>query len=235
MKLVRIAAVAAAVGLLAAFAGVGRPEGASSAAGAEPRAITVNGTGIVTSVPDRADFTFGVSTNAKTATAALNANAAEMTKVINALKAEAIPAADIQTASISLQPRYNAAGDDIVGYTASNSVTAHLRSLAKAGAIVDAAVAAGANQVSGPSLTRTDQQALYQRALRAAIVDARKRAQAIASASHVRLGPVRMVTEGSNVPPPPILAGRAQAPSATPVEPGTIQIEADVMVTFGIS
>ena len=235
MKLVRIVAVAAAVGLLAAFAGVGRPEGARSASGAEPRAITVNGTGIVTSVPDRADFTFGVSTNAKTATAALNANAAEMTKVINALKAQGIPAADIQTASISLQPRYNAAGDDIVGYTASNSVTAHLRSLAKAGAIVDAAVAAGANQVSGPSLTRTDQQALYQRALRAAIADARKRAVTIAAASHVRLGPVRMVTEGSNVPPPPILAGRAQAPAATPLEPGTIQIEADVTVAFGIS
>src|SRR3989441_3112655 len=220
MKLVRIAAVAAAVGLLAAFAGVGRPEGARSASDAEPRAITVNGTGIVTSVPDRADFTFGVSTNARTATAALNANAAEMTKVINALKAQGIPAADIQTASISLQPRYNAAGDDIVSYTASNSVTAHLRSLAKAGAIVDAAVAAGANQVFGPSLTRTDQQALYRRGLPAPVADARQRGGTIAAPPPVRLGAGRVGTGGSNAPPPPPPARRGPAPAAAPGRPG---------------
>jgi uncharacterized protein YggE len=92
MKLARVLTLAALAGLLVAFAGVARPEGATSAA-SPARTITVTGTGTVTTVPDRAEFSFGVTSQARTASAALAANAAEMRKVIAALKDAGVAAA----------------------------------------------------------------------------------------------------------------------------------------------
>src|SRR5215468_4665176 len=125
-------------------------------AAASPRSITVNGSGMVSTTPNQADFTFGVTTNGGTATAALSANARLMNRVIAALKAEGIAAADIQTAEVSLSPNRNDNGDRILNYTASNSVTARVHPLSKAGPVVDAAVRAGVNEISGPSLTSSD-------------------------------------------------------------------------------
>ena len=108
--------------------------------------IVVTGQGSVSTVPDRAQVSFGVSTDAKTASAALRANAVEMTKVIAAVKGEGIAAADIKTHLVSLSPRYSQNGDTVVGYTATNSVSATIRNLSKIGGTIDAAVDAGANQ-----------------------------------------------------------------------------------------
>jgi uncharacterized protein YggE len=209
---------------------------AAAASGAAGRTITVQGTGIVTTIPDEADFTFGVSVTAPTANAALGADGRRMNAVIAAVKSQGVADADIQTAEISLSPNTNQAGTKVVDFTASNSVTVKTRAIAKAGSIVDAAVGAGANTISGPSLTASDQVLLTQRALKAAMADARARAQAIAAAAHVRLGAVRTVTEGSTTPvtfaPAPKASAAAQG---TPVQAGTVQTEEDVTVTFGIS
>lgn len=90
MKRFRLVGLAAVVALVVAFAGVGRPDRASSSGtDTSMRTITVNGTGIVTSVPDRAQFSFGVTTTAKSASAALTANSADMTKVIDTLRTQA--------------------------------------------------------------------------------------------------------------------------------------------------
>lgn len=211
--------------------------GASSAAGAAAAGrgtITVGGTGIVSSVPDQADFTFGVSVSAKTATAALAANSAQMNRVIGALKKRGVAPRDIQTAQISLSPNTNPGGNRVLGYTASNSVTADIRKIAAAGPIIDAAVGAGANEVSGPSLTSADAQRLYRQALEAAIANARAKAATIASAAHLTLGKIRTVVEASSAPSPKPFAGAVAASASTPVEPGTIQTEADVTVTFDV-
>src|ERR1700693_3207218 len=88
-----------------------------------PRTITVHGTGIVSSVPTTAVFTFGVAANGATATAALAADAVQMTKVIAALKDKGVADADIQTAEVSLSPNRNQNGDKILNYTTTNSVT----------------------------------------------------------------------------------------------------------------
>ncbi len=206
---------------------------APAALAASPRTITVNGSGIVTTVPTRADFTFGVSATANTATGALHANAAQMTKVIAALRAHGVAAADIQTAQIALSPNRNQNGDKILNYTATNSVTARVHSIAKAGPVVDAAVDAGANEVDGPSLTSGDARLLSQSALKAAVADARQRAQAIASAAGVKLGAVLSVSEQSGSSPIPFGAEKAAA-VATPISAGTVQIESDVTATFAI-
>ena len=220
------------LGTIAAMVALSMSAAASGAA--NPRQITVNGTGIVRSLPNQADFTFGVATTGDTATGALAANAKEATKVIDTLKALGIAARDIQTAQISITPNNNRAGTAVVSYTATNSVSARTAKIASAGKIVDGVVRAGANLVGGPSLTRSDQQSLSRRALKAAIADARARAQAIAAAAHVRLGRVHSVTEATNGPltSGPLAADKS---ASTPVEAGTVQTEADVTVTFDIA
>jgi hypothetical protein len=238
MKLVRLAAVAAVIGLAVALAGVGRPDGArgDTTPTESTRTITVGGTGSVKAIPDRAQFSFGVTTQAPTATQALDANANLARKVIAALKAEGIASGDLQTEAVSVQPRYSDDGSTIVGYTATNSVSATSHDLDKAGALVDAAVAAGANQVSGPSLTRSDQTELYGNALRAAVADAKSKAEAIAAAGGLQLAEIRSVVEGSSAPPPIPLSGEAAAADAspTPIEPGKQEIDAVVTVVFAL-
>ncbi len=227
MKPFRVAVFAAALSTVATVA-VG-----ASAAGL--RTITVQGTGIVTSVPDQAEFSFGVSTTGRTARQALASNAVRMSKVIAALKAQRVAPADIQTAQISLTPNTNQNGTAILNFTASNSVSATTKNVANAGSIVDAAVGAGANLVGGPSLTPSDQVLLTRKALRAAVADARARALSIAAAAHVKLGRVRTVTEVTSSPIVTAIPYAKQGAASTPVEPGTIQTEEDVTVTFEIA
>jgi uncharacterized protein len=220
------------VAVVALLAGAGGAGGASSAAPAH--AIVVSGSGSVATTPNRAQVSFGVATDAKTASAALRANGAEMAKVIAAVKSQAIAAADIRTEFVSVSPRYSPNGDEIVGYTASNSVSVTLRDLGKTGAVIDAAVDAGANQVSGPNLGRSDANALYRQALRAAIANARAKAQTIASASGLKLRRITDVSESGGPAPVPEAAKTSATPS-TPIEPGTQLVEATVTVTFSVA
>src|SRR3954466_2787235 len=210
--------------------------GASSDAAAAQHSIIVAGVGTISSKPDRAQMSFGVSTDAKTASAALRANGAEMTKVIAAIKGEGIAAADIRTETVSLSPRYSQNGDAVVGYTASNSVSVTIRSLGKLGDVIDAAVDAGANQVNGPNLTRGDQSSLYKSALRVAIANARGKAQAIAKASGLHIRRITDVQETSAAPTPlPLTDAQTARAGSTPVEGGTQVIEATVTVTFSVT
>src|SRR5215204_5067053 len=126
------------------------PDRASSAAPETAGGITVQGTGTVTSAPDRAQLSFGVESQAETAQAALAANAAQMRQMLSALKNAG--GKEVKTQSVSLSPRY---GDQmsVLGYVATNTVSATVDELAKAGDVIDAAVDAGANQVYGPSLS----------------------------------------------------------------------------------
>jgi uncharacterized protein len=198
-------------------------------------AIIATGTGSVSAVPDRAHVSFAVSTDAKSASAALRGNAAEMTKVIAAIKAQGIPAADVRTEAVSLSPRTSANGEAVVGFTALNSVSVTLRVLGKVGAVIDAAVEAGANQVSGPDLVRSEASALYRQALRAAVADARAKALTLARASGLRLRRITDVSEASAAPPPQPQAAKTDASASTPIEPGTQLVEATVTVTFAVA
>jgi uncharacterized protein YggE len=220
---------AVAVALLAGAAGAGGTTAATT-----QHSIVVTGNGSVATVPDRAQLSFGVSSDAKTASAALRANAVEMTRVIAAIKGQGIAAADIRTELVSLSPRYTQNGDAILGYTVTNSVGVTLRKLDKAGAVIDAAVDAGANQVSGPNLVRSDQSALYRAALRVAIANAKAKAQTIARASGLVLRRITDVSE-SGGPTPVADTAKVGAAPPTPIEPGTQLVEATVTVTFSVA
>src|SRR5215813_14365497 len=104
----------AAAGALVVALLIGTSGGAGAASDAVTQhSIVVTGQGSVSTVPDRAQVSFGVSTDAKTASAAMRANAAEMTKVIAAVKGQGIVAADIRTDMISLSPRYSQSGGTV--------------------------------------------------------------------------------------------------------------------------
>jgi uncharacterized protein YggE len=228
----RSLALLLAVPVVALLAGASGAVGASSAVG--QHSIVVSGDGSVSAVPDRAQVSLGVTTNAGTAASALAANAARMTRVIAALKELGVQAGDLRTDLVSLSPQTSPNGARIVGYSASSSVTATVRRLDRIGAAIDAAVAAGANQVSGPNLVRSDQSALYRAALRAAIANAKAKAQTIARASGLHLRRITDVTEGGGQTPEPVARG-AVTPSSTPIEPGTQLVEATVTVTSSVS
>jgi uncharacterized protein len=233
MKLALIAVLAAAGLAVAAFAGVFQPsrgQAAETASGA----ITATGTSSATVTPDRATFSFGTVSQATSASAALAASSQAVSRVIDALRKAGVQKSDLQTSEVSLSPRTNDTGVTIIGYTASNTVTATVRKLGDAGEIVDAAVAAGANQMYGPSLLAGDQDAAYRNALKAAVAEARAKAEVLASAAGLSLGRITAITESGSTPPMPLPAADAALTSSVPIEPGTQKIDATVSVTFAL-
>lgn len=236
MKTIRIALLALLLLAAAAMAGIGRPEAAGGADANARQGITVTGVGRVESVPNEALFSLGVSTNGSTAREALAANSAAMRKVLAALDNAGVGAKDVKTETVSVGPDYSVDGKSPSGFTARNSVSVRIRDLAKAGGVLDAASQAGANEVNGPMLTRTDRDELEAKALEDAVANARKRAGALADAADVGLGSVTAIVEGFSGGPEPWMATRASAEVAdsAPIRPGTEEIQATVTVTFAI-
>lgn len=223
-----ILAVAALLAV-SAFAGVGRPEAARGET-PPPDTVTTNGHGTITAVPDEATITAGVHTQAASAADALAQNGRLMDRVVAALKAA--HGTDLQTQQVSLFPQTDEQGQ-VTSYAADNTVSARAK-IADAGALVDAAVQAGANTVSGPALDVSGRDALYRRALGKAVEDARAKAQALADAGGFGVGQVSTVTEQSANAPVPVFQAAVAKGDATPIEPGTQDVTADVVVTFKI-
>jgi uncharacterized protein YggE len=198
---------------------------------AAPSTVTTAGHGVVSAVPDRATVTAGVHTVAETAAAALAQSSKLVDAVVAALRAAG--GARIQTQQVSLYPQTTASGR-IKGYAADDSVSAST-SVSAAGPLIDAAVSAGANTVSGPTLEVSTRDALYRQALQKAVGDARAKAEALASAGGFALGPITAVSEGPAQVPVDAAspAGRCPAGGATSIEPGEQDVAADVTVTFG--
>jgi hypothetical protein len=185
-------------------------------------------------------LSLGVQTQAATASAAQSDASAAMTKIIAAVKAAGVADADLATQAISLQPQidYSVTGKSpskVTGYQASQSLQVTVRHLDQTGAIIDAGVSAGANQVGDVSFSVADPSAATTQARTAAMADAKARAQTLAQAAGVTLGAPLSISEVSAPSPVPFAAAAAQrALVSTPVEAGTTQIEVDVQVTFAI-
>jgi len=198
--------------------------------------ITVSGSGKVTIVPDVARITLGVTINKPTVKAVREAGAKAMTDVIAALKGLGVADADIKTTDISLYPQYgNGSPQKIVGYQMNEQVLVTVRDLDKAGDVVDAATAQGANAVNGISFESGDPVKAQDDARAAAVAAAKVSAQAMAKAGDVSLGGVVSITDAS--PSSPIWyapAAGAMKDLATPVQPGTQDLTATVTVVFAI-
>ncbi len=188
--------------------------------------VTVSGEGVVLAVPDRAEISAGVETRAPTARAALQANATAMEDVLTALRSAG--GTDVTTQSVSLSTSFDDKGSPN-GFVASNIASATV-AFTKAGALIDAAVAAGANTVYGPSPSRSDADTLYREALAKAVADAGGRAAVLAKAAGRELGRVTAISE-SGAAPVPVFA-KAAADASTTVESGPQETSASVSVTY---
>ena len=191
-------------------------------------------------VPDIATLSAGVVTQAADANAALRANAEEMTKVVAAIKAAGIAERDIQTSGVNLNPQYRYAGNQppaITGDQASNNVNLTVRNIGKLGKILDALVATGANQVSGPSFDVDDKESAYDEARRSAIDKAQKRAEMYAKTLDMRVRRIVSISEGGGYGPPrpmPMMAmaRMEKAQADTPISPGESSLSVNLDVVF---
>jgi uncharacterized protein YggE len=206
---------------------------------APPAVISVSGEATVSVAPDLAQIEAGVTSDAKTAREASDANNAAMGKVLLALKGAGIEEKDFQTSRLSLQPQYppNRAGPSaIVGYRASNRVTVRLHDVTKVAGVIDTLVAAGANDIGGINFMVANASKLLDDARTQAVADARRKAEIYAKAAGVTLGvPLSISEEGA---PGPILyraklATNAMAASA-PVAQGEETLHVNVSVSWAI-
>ncbi|CAN7749634.1 SIMPL domain-containing protein [Bradyrhizobium sp. LjRoot220] len=204
-----------------------------------PPAIAVTGEATVSVPPDQAQINGGVTTEAKTAREASEANNAAMGKVLLALKGAGIEEKDYQTSRLSLQPQYppnpNRTGPAAIsGYRASNRVTIKLRDVTKVANIVDVLVGAGANDIGGINFVVTQASKLLDDAREQAIADARRKAQIYAKAAGVTLGePISISEEGAPTPMFRSKVAGGMAASA-PVAQGEETLSVAVNVSWAI-
>lgn len=174
-----------------------------------------------------------------TAAAALSDNAGRMARVLAGLKRAGIAARDVATASVSLQPQYRYAENQppvITGYQATNGVAVRFRDVAKAGPVLDALVAEGANQIDGPNLALSQPDGALDEARADAIVRARARAELYARAAGLRVARIISIAEagesaGEPNPPVAYLRSVRRGESAST---GIAAGEKDVTVTLSL-
>ncbi len=199
--------------------------------------ISVTGEAQLSVPPDLAQIDGGVTTEAKSAREASEANNAAMGKVLLALKGGGIDEKDFQTSRLSLQPQYapNRSGPNTVtGYQASNHVTIKLRDISKVAGVIDMLVAAGANNIGGINFMVSAASKLLDDAREQAIADARRKAEIYAKAAGVALGaPVSISEEGSPGPMPFRRMAAGMAASA-PVAQGEETLQVTVSVSWAI-
>jgi uncharacterized protein len=202
--------------------------------------LEVNATGRTARTPDVATIRAGVVSQAPTAAAALQDNARRMAAVLAAVKRAGVAARDVQTATIALQPQYRYADNQppvVTGYQANNTVAIRFRDIATSGAILDALVREGANQIDGPTLSIDRPDAALDEARADAVVRARARAELYAKAAGLRVDRIVAITESgesAGPPAPPIAFVRAAAPmrADSKVEAGEQEVTASVTVRF---
>ena len=204
---------------------------------APPPAISVTGEASVSVAPDLAQIDGGVSTEARTAREASDANNRAMAAILPALTAAGIAEADIQTSRISLQPQSAPTRPSgplqVIGYRASNRVTIRIRDVTKLAATIDALVAAGANEIGGINFMVSQESKALDEARVKAIEDARRKAEIYAKAANVRIGaPIRISEEGSGGPVPMRAAFKANAPAQ--IAPGEETLRVSVSVSYEI-
>ena len=192
--------------------------------------------------PDIANVSAGVVTQAADANAAMRENAAQMAKVVAAIRAAGVAERDVQTAGVNLNPQYRYAENQppvITGYQASNTVNVVVRDIAKLGRILDALVATGANQVNGPTFDIDKKDPVYDEARRAALDKARQRADMYAQALGLRVRRIVSIDEtgGMGIPRPvPMMAmAKMERDVATPISPGenVLSVNLDVVFELG--
>jgi uncharacterized protein YggE len=201
--------------------------------------VTMRGSGTASAAPDQAQMSFGIETEDADAREALDEASRVAEDIVDAVKDQGVDSDDIQTTDVSIYPRMDYDRDGpprIEGYRASIRVSVTVTSIEDTGDVIAAATDAGANSMSGPSFTLSEDNPERTQAIADAVEDARMRAEAAAEAAGKRLGDVLSVAE-EGVTAPPIQyrfdsAVAAEEAIAPPIEPGQLDLTASVKVVF---
>jgi len=202
--------------------------------------LTITADAQASQMPDIAWLSTGVVTQAADANTALRANAREMDQVMDVLKSAGIAERDIQTSGIGLSPQYRHPRNDtpaIIGYQARNTVSIRVREITRLGAVLDALVASGANQMDGPHFSIDNPEPVYDRARLAALAQARQRAALYAQALGMKVRRIVSISEGGHAS---LMGSRMEmaarvmsdAGPPTSVAPGETSVSARVSVVF---
>jgi uncharacterized protein len=203
--------------------------------------IIARGSGEVRVRPDSIHIDVGTDAQATTLDDAKSRVSTAMEKVLDALHALPLRNLTIETKTIRFTPITSPAkegrGPAIVGFTASNRVLVTAKSIpeaelaSRAGQIVDAALQAGANDVTGLDFFLADPSQAEDEALTLAVQNAASDAKTIAAAVGVTLaGPV-WIEEASASHAPRSFSLEAAVVS-TPIAVGDITIESEVTVKY---
>jgi len=204
------------------------------------RRLTVTGTGSFEAAPDMAMIRLGVTTQAKTAGAAMNQNTEQMQATVAVLKAAGIADRDLQTSNLSLQPNWTSRNSSsnqpprIVGFVARNTLAVRVRDLGQLGEVLDAVIQAGANDFQGLSFSLSDPTPAADAARRDAVADAARKARLYAEAAGVALGPIQSISESGGVRPYAAEMARAAMADAVPIEAGEVSVGASVTIVYAI-
>jgi|HubBroStandDraft_6_1064221.scaffolds.fasta_scaffold129977_2 uncharacterized protein YggE len=201
--------------------------------------IVVSGEGRISAAPDYAEITAGVTTKAKTAKEATDANAKLMAAVIAALRDGGTAQKDIATTQFSVQPVYTTQSNTepkLTGFSAFNQVAVTIRQMDKVGDIADRMVTAGATNIGNLVFLHWDASKLLDQAREAAVADARRKAELYARAAGVTLGRVVRINENSTYTPYAAMDGMFRAKTvATPIASGEDTLRVEISVGFDVA
>ena len=230
-RVVSAAACVLAVLLLAPAAGAQAPA----------RSISVTGEGSIRAANDTARVGFRVEARGATRPVALRRSSARLREVLAAIRRLGVEDPDLRTRGVTVVRPRERRGRKLPGYIARGGVTAIVRDVSRTGAVVDAAVAAGAASVEGPRFFIDDPNAALHRALVAAVRDARTKAAALAAEAGLTLGQAISIRESTFVPAESDLIGFDEDSGggggggrrvAAPTEPGRTRVFGTVYVVF---
>jgi uncharacterized protein YggE len=190
---------------------------------AEMSRLSVSGDGLARIAPDMATIQLGVTSQADSANAAMDQNSTQQAAVIKALTDTGIEQAQIQTSGLNLNPLMKYDEDrapSVTGYQASNIVTVRVADLTRLGEVLDAIVSAGANEINGITFAREDGSDAQDDARRQAVADARRKAEVLAEAAGLTLGPVLAIrdSQSSGGAPRPMMRMEAAMADSVPVQ-----------------
>ena len=196
--------------------------------------LELSAEGRTDAVPDLATIQVGVHAEAPTASAALAQQRGEMNAVFASLRTQGLTDRDIQTSELSLSPHYvdEAKSPRRLGsYQASNGVTVRVREIGRVGGVVDALVAAGANEIDGIGFGLSDPGAAEDAARRAALKALQAKADLYAAATGYRIRRLVRLSESGGFQPQPmgIMAIRRLA---TPVAEGALTVQVSVTAEY---
>lgn len=204
--------------------------------------LTAFGNGSASAAPDIAVVTLGVVSEAASAKDALSANATDMTAVVKSITDAGVDTKDVATSGLFVEPVYSDASraangqSKITGYRVSNQLTVKIRDLAASGPLLDKVIAAGANSVNGIAFEIGEADALRDEAIKAAIVEAKRKAELMAEAAGVKLGAIQSVNANDNGGVQPVFraAMAMKDMASTPVMGGTQEIGASATIVYAI-